>query len=618
MAGTSAVTFGPVDGRSAPAAGESPPSFAIAEIVQSTYGYLPAAIAGYLAGIAVVTTLYWSIAPVGLLVPWAGAFLLMCIFRAATVYRFRRTVPRTLHDWQRWGRYSAIGTVIAGTIWGATGWIFYGLASEQAPTTGLIVIIYTFTVAGVPMLSTQPRLYLAYAMLSFLPLVLRIALVGDLKSYQLAGELLIIISLTAVLANSYRQALRRAIDLKLQADELAVHLRVERRAADAARREAEVANRVKTQFFTAASHDLRQPLHAMGLFAEALRQRVHDPEVARLVNRINESVDALEGLFLELLDINRIDSGGVEVNPQHFEVGDIFRKLQLHFEPAAFDKGLALRLRGDGHAVHADPLLVERILRNLLSNAIRYTDDGSVLVSCRRRGGVLLLQVWDTGVGIDPAEQVHVFDEFYQVPGATRLDPEQRKGFGLGLAIVQRLAQLMNAPLAMHSRPMHGTVLTLTLPPGRIRRETTSAALPGTNPGSTTLEGRLVVIVEDDPAVRDGLSVLIVGWGARIVAFGSVAESAQWADGADPVFGRPDLLIVDFQLGQGRSGIDAIELLRNRFGADLPAIVVSGSTVNGLEHEALKHDFHLMIKPVVPNRLRAMIGFKLNPTTFVR
>ena len=158
--------------------------------------------------------------------------------------------------------------------------------------------------------------------------------------------LLIIIALTTVLARNYRQALARVIELKLRADDLLVLLRVEKQAAEAARREAEVANRAKTQFFTAASHDLRQPLHAMGLFAEALRQRVHEPEVAHLVNSINDSVDALEGLFSELLDITRIDSGGVEVHPQAFEVADILRKLRLHFEPTAFEKGLALRLRG--------------------------------------------------------------------------------------------------------------------------------------------------------------------------------------------------------------------------------------------------------------------------------
>jgi len=386
---------------------------------------------------------------------------------------------------------------------------------------------------------------------------------------------------------------------------------VQKRISDEARREAEVANRAKTQFFTAASHDLRQPLHAMGLFAEALRQRVHEPEVAQLVNSINESVDALEGLFSELLDITRIDSGVIEVHPQHFEVDEILRKLRLNFEPSAFEKGLALRLRGGGRVVFADPLLVERILRNLVSNAIRYTNDGSVLVGCRQRGDRVRLQVWDTGLGITEAEQARIFDEFYQVPNTPKVSPDQRKGLGLGLAIVKRLADLMGAPLTLRSTPGRGTVFTLELPAGRAPRRSALLSMPGKGPVDLTLAGRRIVVVEDEPAVRAGLEVLLAGWGAQIDAFDSVASSRAWAERSDPVLMKPDLLIVDYRLEDGLSGVDAIKALRARFGAALPAILVTGSTMTGHDREATEHNFHLLIKPVVPNKLRAMIAFKL-------
>ena len=608
------------------------PAFAaVVEVVQSTYAYMPAALAGYLAGVGVIAMLYWPIAPAALLAPWIGAFVAMCVVRAFVIRAFRRAAPRTRDEWLRWRLRSNLGTVVAASLWGATGWIFYGLGNEQQQATGLIIVIYTFTVAGIPVLSTQPRLYLAYASLCLLPLVLRIALVGDVYSYQLAGELVLIISLTAVLANSYRQALQRAIDLKVQADELAAQLRIETLAAEGARREAEIANRAKTQFFTAASHDLRQPLHAMGLFAEALRQRVREPagppqgrtpegdarrvdndsEVAQLVNSINESVDALEGLFSELLDITRIDSGVIEVHPQHFEVGDILRKLRLNFEPSAFEKGLALRLRGGARVVFADPLLVERILRNLVSNAIRYTNDGSVLVGCRQRGDRVQVQVWDTGLGITETEQARIFDEFYQVPNTPKVSPDQRKGLGLGLAIVKRLADLMGAGLTLRSRPGHGTVFTLELPAGRAPRRSALLSVPGKGPLDLTLAGRRIVVVEDEPAVRAGLEVLLAGWGAQIEAFDSVASSRAWAERSDPVLMKPDLLIVDYRLEEGLSGVDAIKALRARFGAAIPAILVTGSTMTGHDKEATEHNFHLLIKPVVPNKLRAMIAFKL-------
>ena len=581
----------------------------LAEVVQSTYEYMPAALGGYFAGVCVVLLLFWRTAPVAMMVPWFLAFMLMGSVRFVIWRRFNRARPASEPEWRQWLVRSNIGTIAAAALWGATGWLFYG-HSAALQQTGLIIIVYTFCVAGVPVLSIQPRMYIAFALLCLLPLVVRIALVDDMDHFQLAGELLLIITLTWVLANSYRQALQRAIVLKVQADELSAQLRIESTAADVARRAAEIANRAKTQFFTAASHDLRQPLHAMGLFAEALRQRVHEPEVAQLVNSINESVDALEGLFSELLDITRIDSGGIEVHDQHFEVGDILRKLRLHFEPAAFEKGLGLRLRGGKHVVFADPLLVERILRNLVSNAIRYTNDGSVLVGCRRRSDRILLQVWDTGVGIREQEQAKIFDEFYQVPGGRVVDPEQRKGLGLGLAIVKRLAQLMKAPLTMRSQPGRGTVFTLELPPGKTPRAP-AQALPGKGPVGITLAGRLIVIVEDEPAVRAGLEVLLKGWGAEIAAFESVAESARWAQASDPTVVKPDLLIVDYRLEEGRTGVDAIRALRDRFGAAVPAILVTGSTMTGHEKEAQAHDFHLLIKPVVPNKLRAMIAFKL-------
>ena len=590
-------------------AGADPPRSTLPDIVQSTFDYVPTAMAGYAAGVGVVAALFWGFAPWAVMLPWMAVFVAMVLMRIAVLRAFRRAQPRSLPDWRHWLVRSNVGALAAAAFWGATGWVFYGY-SGGLQQTGLVIIVYTFCVVGIPVLSIQPRMYLGFASLCIVPLIMRIVGVGDLYHYQLAGELVLIITLTTLLASTYRQALQRAIESKLKSDELSAQLRVETRAADAARCEAEVANRAKTQFFTAASHDLRQPLHAMGLFAEALRQRVHEPEVAQLVNSINESVDALEGLFSELLDITRIDSGGVEVHPQHFAVGDILRKLRLHFEPSAFEKGLALRLRGGGRVVHGDPLLVERILRNLVSNAIRYTNDGSVLVSCRQRGDKALLQVWDTGVGIREQERTRIFEEFYQVPNSVAVSPEQRKGLGLGLAIVKRLAGLMNAPLTVRSRPGHGTVFALELPLGQAPRVVASE-VPGKGPIRLTLAGRLIVIVEDEPAVLAGLEVLLRGWGADIASFDSVGASAAWAAASDPKVVKPDLLIVDFRLEEGKNGVDAIIALRSRFGASVPAILVTGSTMTGHDKDAQLHDFHLLIKPVVPNKLRAMIAFKL-------
>jgi signal transduction histidine kinase len=574
--------------------------------IRGTFAFNRTTLAGHAIGAIIVEIVFGGVAPRPLRIVWGIAFALVWLGRLWLAVRFARDEPTTtagllarLRTWQA-------GVLSSGVLWGAAAWLFsaYGSGLHQL---ALVLVVYTFCVACVPILAPQFRLFLLFVVLVFVPAIARVALTGDTLSWELAVVMTVAMAMTILLGRNYQESFDNVVGLKLRTEALAVQLGAEKAVADAARHEAEVANRAKTQFFTAASHDLRQPLHAMGLFAEALRARTHEPEVAHLVNSINESVDALEGLFSELLDITRIDSGGVEVHPDNFELAEIFRKVRLHFEPAAFEKGLALRIRGGQHVALADPLLVERIVRNLLSNAIRYTSDGSVLVSCRRRGERLLLQVWDTGPGIGASERARVFEEFYQVPGTAAVSVEQKKGLGLGLAIVKRLAGLMSAPLTLRSELGRGSVFAIELPLGTTPRAE-RRALPGKGPIDITLDGRLIVVVEDEPAVREGLEVLLKGWGAAIVAFDSVAATEAWAATADAA---PALVIADYRLENGATGIAAIGAVRKRFGAGLPAIVVTGSSMIGHDKEALEHDFHLLIKPVLPNKLRAMIAFKL-------
>ena len=282
----------------------------------------------------------------------------------------------------------------------------------------------------------------------------------------------------------------------------------------------------------------------------------------RSVNSINESVDALEGLFSELLDITRIDTGGVDVNPAPVRLRDIFARLRLHFEPTAFEKGLMLSFHGEQRIAHTDPVLLERVLRNLVSNAIRYSDDGGVLVSCRPKNGKLLVQVWDSGIGISEHNLPRVFDEFFQVQSNRPLEAHHRKGLGLGLAIVKRLAALMDAPITVRSRAGHGTVFSMEVPVGRAPRPMEAAAPRGGKaPIGLTLEGRHILVVEDETAVREGLVVLLQAWGASVVSFDTVQAVQEWLalPSTNPSTAHPPhLLLVDYRLPQGRTGIDAL------------------------------------------------------------
>ena len=590
--------------------------------IRALYVQTPATLTGHAIGMVLVTGIFWAMAEAagrrGWLLGWLGVGATLWVLRLLHYLYFlrhRREGPAVLRRWHPgW-----IALVLCqASVWGTAVWLFWGLGTAYHKVS-LLLIAYTYCLASVQLLATQWRVFLAFIAVVLVPTLARI--VSDSSEpwhLQLALILALMFGMTVVMGRTYGTALGYALRLKARTDELAAQLRTEVTVSQEARRAAEAANLAKTQFFAAASHDLRQPLHAMGLFAEALRQRNQNPEVAALVNSINESVDALEGLFGELLDITRIDTGGVDVNPAPVRMRDLFSRLRLHFEPTAFEKGLMLSFRGDQHVAQADPVLLERVLRNLVSNAIRYTDDGGVLLSCRLRTGMegphLLLQVWDSGIGISETSLPRIFDEFYQAQSNRPLQAHHRKGLGLGLAIVQRLTALMKAPLSVRSRVGHGTVFSLRVPVGRAPRSmepspsSTQAAL------GLTLQGCLVLVVEDEAAVRDGLVVLLQAWGASVLAFDSVQalQAALHGKLAAADTPRPDLLLVDYRLPQGRTGIDALQLLRQRWaGQRLPAIVITGSTMGGHEREAEEHDFHLLVKPVLPNKLRAMMAFKL-------
>ena len=578
--------------------------------MRALYVQTPATLAGYVFGVVVIVMLFQPLADPRVLWGWVGAVALLWGVRLAHYLRYLRTPTADDATLLAWRRSWRVLVLLQGSMWGLASWLFWGLGTPYQ-TIALILVIHTYCVSSVQLLATQAGVFLGFISLVLTPAIVRIA--SDTTqpgNIQLAVVLAIVFLATVLMVRTYRNALGQAISLKARTEELAVQLRVEKAEADTARRAAEAASRAKTQFFAAASHDLRQPLHAMGLFAEALRQRSHDPEVASLVNSINESVDALEGLFGELLDITRIDTGGVDVNPAPVRLRDLFARLRLHFEPIAFEKGLMLSFRGEQHVAHADPVLLERVLRNVVSNAIRYTDDGGVLVSCRPRNGQLLVQVWDSGIGIAEAMLPRIFDEFFQVQSNRPLEAHHRKGLGLGLAIVKRLSGLMAAPLDVRSRAGHGTVFSLTVPVGKAPRTVEAVAGKAKLPIGLTLEGRRFVVVEDEAAVREGLVVLLQAWGASVVAFDTVEGVEAWVGSSAAE--EPHLLLVDYRLPQGKTGIDALVALRARWPqAKLPAIVITGSSLGGHEDEAVTHDYHLLIKPVLPNKLRAMIAFKL-------
>lgn len=361
---------------------------------------------------------------------------------------------------------------------------------------------------------------------------------------------------------------------------------------------AERANHAKSRFFAAASHDLRQPLHALSLFVAALKARNHQLETQTLIDNIEVSTAAMELLFNALLDISRLDAGAIEVHPVHFPLQKMLVELDKQFSALAAEKQLRLRFRPCDVTLYSDPLLIERILVNLIANAIRYTDDGGVLVACRRRGHLVRLSVIDTGRGIPPDQQESVFHEFVQLHNPAR---DRSKGLGLGLAIVSRLGRLLGHRVDLRSRPGHGSVFSIDVPCGEA--ELIQAPIVVSSPGLIP-DDALVLLVDDESAILRGMAELFDNWNIDLVTAHSAGEAVQWLDSIARV---PDVIVSDYRLPGDTDGIEVITQLRKKFGADIPAILVTGDTAPDTILCISQAGFPLLHKPLRPAKLRALL-----------
>jgi signal transduction histidine kinase len=360
----------------------------------------------------------------------------------------------------------------------------------------------------------------------------------------------------------------------------------------------EAANLAKSRFVAAASHDLRQPLHALNLFVTQLRRETDQVEQARLVERIDASVAAMNELFNALLDISKLDAGVVTPSVSEFPVDDLLKRIEMTFAATAREKGLRLRVVSSGAFVRSDFILLERILLNLVSNAIRYTNCGGVMVGCRRRGDALRIEVWDSGIGIPEDQRGSIFREFYQLPATER---DRSGGLGLGLAIVDRLCRLLDHPIELISRLGRGSrfaVVVATAAPRRLTDQPPEAVADQTM-------GKLVLVIDDDALVLDSMRGVLKSWGCSVVTANSGAAALACLAELDQT---PDLIISDYRLADGDNGIRAIERLRKALRAPVPAFLISGDTAPERLREARASGYYLLHKPVLPITLRATIS----------
>jgi len=399
---------------------------------------------------------------------------------------------------------------------------------------------------------------------------------------------------------------RQAADTLLRANEI-LEQRVTARTTEleAAKAEAELANISKTRFLAAASHDLLQPLNAARLFTSALTEKNTDDTVAPLIDHLDSSLNAVEGLLDGLLEISKLDAGVLEARVSDFAIDGLLRELDLEFTAIARDRGIEFKMVPSRAIVRSDPKLLRRILQNFISNAIRYTAKGRVLVGCRKRPGQQVeIQVWDTGYGISDNKIDEIFIEFKQLKHKSGRG-QKEQGLGLGLAIVERICRLLGHNLLVRSSPGKGSVFSVTLPPGkRDQRQAGQSIVQNIADGKgDNFSGLKILCIDNDPDILTGMESLLSHWDCRLVCCRSLDDVNKKSPDI-----RPDIILADYHLDHDQTGIDIVTLLRERWDTPLPGIIISADHTEEVRKQAEARGCHFLRKPVKAAALRALIS----------
>ena len=542
----------------------------------------------------------WEYVPTANVVAWAVVLMIFPIVRGLYSARVLHNPPA---DAAAGLRFHAISTFTGGIVVGLAAPLFFEPLTDERRAI-LTMILVCWAAAAVSALAGYARAYYAYVT----PIVVQVAaawaLVGspsiDAGERFIAAALILFAGvIQSFFARDSERVLRESFEIRYENEQLIAALERERQEVAIARDKAEAANLAKSRFLAAASHDLRQPLHALSLFSAALAERARDDDVGEIARSIDQAVQSLSALVESLLDISRLDAGTITPQPQRVNVQEVAQRVEADYRAVAQQKQLDFRVQGLDAEVETDPILLERILRNLVDNAVKYTARGSVLVCAENRGPDVRLAVRDTGPGIAPEERERIFEEFYQIGNPER---DRSRGLGLGLAIVRRLASLLGTDIELRTALGEGTEFAIRMP--RARREAERAAPAAARRDDdfeATLLGTNVLVIDDEPAVRVGMRTLLEPWGCHVTVAGSRAEAEQLLDQHGLGF---DVIVADFRLRQHENGIDTVRRLRQRIGEEVPALLVSGDTAPERLREAHASGLPLLHKPVSADRLQ--------------
>jgi len=560
-----------------------------AERIATLYRNVPVGVVGAMFGVGVLAwvLIYSDRSTAGRVGVWLALTLAVALWQLLLCAFYWRSPSRDSR-WRLWAGWFCAASFVEGCRWGL-GEIWLATPGSIEQQLWVLLVATSAASSSVSSLGSYTPAFYALLAPATVPFALWSVMRGD--GLHLAMALLDVVFATAVALLGLEQgrSLARALQLRFENLDLAEDLKFQKERA-------EIANAAKTSFLAAASHDLRQPVHAVGMFVAALAGRGMDGGSRRLIDQINQSVSAMNGLFDALLDVSQLDAGVVRPRTRVFPIQPLLERICRELAPDAEAKGVILRLAPCSRHVATDPVLLEQIVRNLVSNAVRYTDKGRILVGCRR-GSRLTIGVWDTGPGIPAELQETVFQEFFQVGNPER---DRARGLGLGLAISRRIAGLIDCPIALRSTLGKGTSVTLSAPLADASSDPERAAQIEFAPAPSH---GLVGVVDDEGAIQRGMHSLLAGWGYEVVAAGSADELLERLSGR-----TPQLLICDWRLRGQETGLTAIRQVRAAAAENIPALLITGETAPEPLRQAHETGLLLLHKPVAGGRLRAAIA----------
>ena len=553
-----------------------------------------------LLGGVLLCTAMWGQAPPWLMALWVAFIVANQLWRGALVRAWNRAQPG-LAAAPRWGRYWVVGSTLGGALWGIAAVTMY---PESPPHQALLIVcLFGVVLGGLNLTAVYKPSFYGFVVPALVPLICREALVADQVHTFTALVMSVVLGFVLAFGHHLNDVLTRSLAIRYENIDLIDGLKSQTRAAHEARAAAEAANRAKSQLLAAASHDLRQPLHALGLYTAALAARAREAPFRSLVNNVQNAVAALEAQFAQLLDLSRLEAGALMPERSRVALAPLFARVAAEFRPQAAAKGLVFRCASTRLAVDSDAALLERMLRNLVANAVRYTSRGGILIGGRRSGANVAVVVADTGVGIAPEHCDRIFEEFYQVRSG-RYWSAAPSGMGLGLAIVRRLAKLLGHDIALVSRLGSGSCFRISVPRAADAVHAFGSPVPAlASAGRASLDGTLVAVVDDDPAAIDAMAELFATWGATVVGG---RDARTLLDALERWARYPDLVVADLRLGGGASGVITVRALRDELGFAVPALIVSGDTSPAAERAARSAGLTLLPKPVVANVLEAV------------